>query len=169
MVFICLKIFFARIIDVRIGTVRTVLTVKGKTYLPTFLAFFEVFIWFLVAKEALNTSINSFWVPISYSLGYATGTYLGIYIVNHYSKGLVGIQVITSKNNKRLISALRKSGFGVSIIPLTKEEDNTKKELLLIQINKKSIRRVTKIVRTYSPKAFVIINETKYAQNGLLK
>ena len=166
---ICLKIFSARIVDVTIGTIRTVLTVKGRKYLPTFLAFFEVFIWFIIAKEALNNNINSLWIPVSYSLGYAFGTFLGTYVVNNYVKGFISIQVITSSNNIELIKCLRNHGYGVSVISLKKGETKEKKDLLLIQVKKKSLKIVTGIVRKYHPEAFVIINETKYVQNGLLK
>ena len=59
LVFLCIKIFFARILDVSIGTVRTMIMVRGKMYITAILAFIEVFIWFLVAREALVTNINS--------------------------------------------------------------------------------------------------------------
>ena len=55
----CLEIFAARIIDVSLGTLRTVLFVKGKTIEPFIIAFFEVLVWYAVAKEALNTTGNT--------------------------------------------------------------------------------------------------------------
>ena len=59
MILTCLKIFLARIVDVSLGTIRTVLVVKGKSITPAVVAFFEVLIWFIVAREALNTELNS--------------------------------------------------------------------------------------------------------------
>ena len=44
MLLLCLKIFFARIIDVTLGTIRTVLVVRGRRFTPAFIAFFEVLI-----------------------------------------------------------------------------------------------------------------------------
>ena len=40
---VCVKIFFGRILDVSIGTVRTVISVKGQKFAASVLAFFEVF------------------------------------------------------------------------------------------------------------------------------
>ena len=77
MVWICIKIFFARILDVSIATIRQNVMLKGHYFKSTILAFMEIFIWFLVAREALTVGISSLWIPISYSLGYATGTLLG--------------------------------------------------------------------------------------------
>ena len=103
MVLTCLKIFLARIVDVSLGTIRTVLVVKGKNITPAIVAFFEVLIWFVVAREALNTDLNSILIPIFYALGYATGTYIGTFITSKVVDGLIGVQVITiSTNNKML-------------------------------------------------------------------
>ena len=44
---LCLKVFFVRIIDVSMGTCRTIVTVKGKKLLASLIGFFEVFIWFI--------------------------------------------------------------------------------------------------------------------------
>ena len=77
LLFLCIKIFFARICDVSLGTVRMVVTVKGKSVLAAVLAFLEVFIWFMIAREALNTEITSLWIPLSYAGGFASGTLIG--------------------------------------------------------------------------------------------
>ena len=76
-IFTCLKIFAARIVDVSLGTLRTRYFVKGKTIEPFIIAFVEVLIWFVVAREALNTDGNMFFIAISYAGGYATGTLIG--------------------------------------------------------------------------------------------
>ena len=81
-----LKIFFARILDVSIGTIRTIMTVKGYTILPSIAAFFEVLIWYFVAKEALLVSYDSVLIPIAYSSGYATGTFMGSLISKYFIK-----------------------------------------------------------------------------------
>ena len=95
MIILCLKIFFARIIDVTLGTIRTVLVVRGRRFTPAIIAFFEVLIWFLVAREALTTDVKSIIIPICYAAGYATGTYIGGYISNNFVEGLIGVQVTT--------------------------------------------------------------------------
>ena len=169
MFFMCLKIFLARIIDVSIGTVRTVLVVKGNRLLGAILAFFEVFIWFFAAREALNT-IDSILIPIFYAGGFATGTYIGTLISNNYLDGLIGIQIITKSNLAlKIIKEIRASGYGVSVIDLKNTQDNISKKMLLIQLNKKRLKDITKIVRNIDPNAFVIINETKYVQKGVIK
>ena len=77
---LCGKIFFARILDVTIATFRQNIMLKGKMFVGAFLAFLEILIWFFIAREALLIPIHNLWIPISYSLGYATGTLLGAYL-----------------------------------------------------------------------------------------
>ena len=65
MLVLCLTVFFGRIIDVSLGNIRTLLTVKGKRIIAATIGFIEATIWFLVVKEALNTGANSLWIVFS--------------------------------------------------------------------------------------------------------
>jgi uncharacterized protein YebE (UPF0316 family) len=167
--FLCLKIFFARILDVSIGTIRTMLMVKGKVFVMTILAFIEVFIWFLVAKEALVTDIKNIFIPISYSLGYATGTLLGAFISNKFIKGVVGVQVILEKENEQFLKNVRKEGYAVSIINLKNDLNGKPRELLYFQINNRNLKDLLNLIKQYDDKAFIVVNETKTVQNGFIK
>lgn len=169
LVFLCIKIFFARIADVTVGTVRTMIMIKGKTVLTGVLAFIEVFIWFLVAREALVTEVNSFWIPISYSLGYATGTLLGSYLSQRFIRGVVGVQVVVPKENKKLIKTLRDHGFACSVMDLKDDYEGNKKDMLFLQVNNRSLKKVTNLIKKMEPNAFVVVNETKAVQNGYFK
>ena len=94
---LCLKIFFVRILDVSLGTLRTMITVKGKNLYASLIGFFEILVWFLIVKEALNTDNTSIWVAISYALGFATGTYLGGILSSKFISGNLSLQIITNK------------------------------------------------------------------------
>lgn len=166
MLFLCLKIFFVRILDVSLGTVRTIMTVKNKNLIASVIGFVEITVWFLVVKEALNTDNNSIFIVFSYALGFSTGTYIGGLISNRYIKGYMSVQVISDKYDK-LVSVLRENGFGVSTINIKGKD--TDKVMLLIQINSSSLDKLKSIINKCDSKAFVIINETKYVQNGFIK
>src|SRR5574344_771557 len=107
--FLCLKVFIVRIIDVSLGTFRTMQMVKGKALFSTIIGFFEVLIWFLVVKEAINTANTSIFIALSYAGGCATGNYLGMYISDKYIAELLSIEIITEKY-ELLIKELRKNG-----------------------------------------------------------
>lgn len=165
----CLKIFAARIVDVSLGTLRTVFFVKGKTIEPFIIAFIEVIIWYLVAREALNTAGNTILIAISYAGGYATGTFIGSKLSKILVKGVVGIQIIVKESAEDLINNLRNRGFAVSIIELKNDYEGKNKDMLYIQVNNNKLKEVTEIVKEYDESAFIVVNETKLIQNGLIK
>ena len=165
----CLKIFAARIIDVTLGTLRTVFFVKGKTIEPFIIAFFEVLIWYLIAKEALNTVGNTFYIAVSYAGGYATGTFIGSYLSKRLIKGEVGVQVILEEGYDKLINKLHKKGYGVSIIELKNDYDGKYKDMLFIEVSTKNLKELTNIIKTYDNDAFMVVNETKIVHNGFVK
>ena len=169
MVLLCFKIFFARILDVSIGTFRTVIMVKGKKNIASVLAFFEVFIWFLIAREALNTRVSSIIIPISYSLGYACGTYIGTYLANRFIKGVICVQVITYENQK-MLKEIKDNNYGLSIIELMQEKQTKKYKIMLyIQLKNYKLKELEKIIYKYDKTAFIVVNETKNIVNGYVR
>ena len=162
---LCFKIFSARILDVSIGTVRSVFTIKGKSFIAALIGFIEVLIWFLVAREALSSNEVNFFIAISYSLGYATGTYIGGILSKALIKGKLNVQVIT--NNIHIIDKLRNKGFAVSVIDIKGKDSN--KYMLVIGINNNKKEELIDTIKKLDNDAFVYINETIYIQNGYIK
>lgn len=164
----CLVMFSARIIDVTLGTIRTIISIKGKTILSSIIAFIEVTIWFLVAKKALTT-VDNILIVLSYSLGYATGNFIGTYISKNYIKGLIKVEVITKKINKKFIKTIRDNGYALSVIELKKELNNNKKYLLIIEVVNKKQNNLIKLLKELDENIFIIINESKVVYNGFIK
>ena len=158
--FTCLKIFFARILDVSLNTIRTTFVLRGRTIIVAVIAFLEITIWFLVARTALNRELNIF-IVLSYSGGYTTGTILGTIITNNYIKTNMEVLVISNiiKNTKKIKDA----SFGVSII-----EKSNNKSILLIETNKKRLDELTNLIYKLDKDAFITIKETKTIINGYM-
>ena len=72
-------IFFGRIIDVSLGTLRIIFVSKGEKYKAPIIGFFEVLIWIVVISEIFSRA-NDFIAYLSYAGGYATGNFVGILI-----------------------------------------------------------------------------------------
>ena len=162
---LCIKIFFVRILDVSLGTFRTIITIKGKALYASLIGFIEVFVWFLIVREALS-DVNSIWIAISYSLGFATGTYIGAILSNHFIEGTLSIQIVTTKYN--LVNIIRENGYGVTVLKVS-GKDETEKFMLLVEIKNKSLNHLRSITSSYDKDSFLIVTETKYVQNGFIK
>lgn len=167
MFILCLKIFFVRILDVSLGTIRTMFVVRGKKLISSMIGFFEILVWFLVVKEALQTESNSIFIAISYSLGFATGNYIGALLSDKLITGNVSVQVFTNNNNLEKI--LREHGYGVSSVVYTGYEEEAHKHMLFINVDKNKEKALRELIKKNDKEAFIIVNETKYVENGYFK
>lgn len=164
MLLLCLKIFISRIIDVSLGTLRTMFIVKGNKIVSASIAFIEIMIWFYAAREALVSTESSILIAISYALGYATGTFIGTYFNELFISGIYNIEVISNKINKNDILKIKKNNFGVSVL---KTIDN--KNILFLSINKKRYKECIKLIKTIDKDSFIVVNDAKVAFNGYIK
>lgn len=162
MLLLCLKIFFTRILDVSLGTFRTIVLIKGKNILAGFIGFFEVFVWFVIVQEALNTPNSSIWIAIFYSLGFAAGTIIGAYITNYFISTPITLQIITTSDE--MAEFLREKGYGVSVLN-ARGKDGIK-NMLILETTDKHYKELMSFVRLIDEKAFVVVDEKKYVHNG---
>jgi len=164
---LCIKIFLVRILDVSLGTVRTMFTVKNKKFFASLIGFVEVLIWFLIVREAFNSEESGIYIALSYSLGFATGTYIGGYLADILITGNITLQVFT--DNLELDNIIRKNGYAVSAVECKGYDKEISKEVLYINVNKRKEKELKKIIHKNDKDAFVIVNETKYVVNGYFK
>ena len=110
-----LFIFFARVCDVSIGTIRTIVTVQGRTTIAFCLAIVEISIWVLVAGKVINQiGEQPIWV-VFYAFGYATGNVVGIKVEKKLAFGLIILKVLTRKygrTNHKCAEGKRTAGNG---------------------------------------------------------
>ena len=164
---LCIKIFCARIVDVSLGTIRTIFTVKGKNIFAGLIGFIEICIWFTIVREALNTDEKSIFIMISYAAGYATGTLLGGELSSKLIKTNFTVQVITDKYE--LANTLREKGYAVTILNAQGQIREKNKYMLYIEIRNKNFTKLQQFIKKFDDKAFIVVNETKFVQNGFLK
>ena len=110
-----LFVFFARICDVSIGTVRTIMTVQGKTVISFVLALFEISIWVLVASTVINQLKEKPILIVFYAFGYATGNVVGILVERKLAFGIIILKVLTRTAGTEITDFLRKNGQAVTV------------------------------------------------------
>ncbi len=153
----CFVIFFTRLIDTTLGTLRTITTVKNQKSIATIIAFIETIIWLVIFKESIDPNNFSIVVVISYSLGFALGTYIGMIIIEKYSTIYVSVNIICKKN-KKLVNELINNGYSVSVVKIMGKE--------LIGTTSKRVTYIKEIVNAFEKNAFITINENKKVYNG---
>ena len=166
---LCLIVCFGRIIDVALGTSRTVFTVRGKSYIAAIIGLIEAMLWFLIVREALSfqaEGMQTYLIAISYALGYAVGTYCGGLVTSKLIRTKVNVQVITTSKNEEFVKTLSDAGFGATILIATGATKQEEGYMLLIETDNKQLKELKKIIAENDPSAFITVSDTKSTHNG---
>lgn len=161
-----LLIFFARILDVSIGTLRLIFVSKGFKFLAPILGFFEVIIWLLAIGQIMQ-NLSNILCYLAYGLGFAMGNYIGILLEEKMSIGTVLVRVIPKLDVQNLIKSLRQDDFAVSAVEI--DGLKGKNKMLLSIIKRKDIKYYIKTVHHFNPNAFYTIEDVKAIKEGFIK
>ncbi len=160
-------IFIFRIIEVSIGTLRIILINKDYRKIGVILAFFEVLIWVFVASRVIEGITEEPIKGIVYSLGYATGVYVGSKLENKIALGRVLVQAITTEDIGIVIAnVLRSKGYGVTIVK--GEGKDSIRSVLMIYANRRDKESVCEEIQNIDPKAMVVSNDITNLHGGFV-
>lgn len=157
-------IFCARICDVTMGTIRVIFISKGIRHLAPFIGFFEVIIWLLAIGQVMNnlTNVVSY---IAYGAGFATGTYIGMYIEEKISLGLTSVRIITKEAPQELMQYLRSQNYGVTSVE--GEGATGRVKMVFTIIRRQDLPRVVHMIKKFHPNAFYSVEEVKSVEEGI--
>ena len=110
-----LLICLARIVDVSMGTVRSLLANKGHKKVAPIIGFFEVTIW-VSAMGVVVQNLGHWQSLLAYGLGYALGNFLGIYIEERIALGNSVVRIITNQDAHNLAAKLREMGYRATLL-----------------------------------------------------
>lgn len=158
-----LFIFFARIIDVSMATVRTLMIVKGKRGYASLIGFFEVIIY-ITALGKVVSGLNNIGNLMAYALGFACGNYFGSYIEEKIALGNLTAQIVMKERRPDIVQKLRESGFGVTVIEGYGKEGV--REVLNITLKRKDLKKLNEIIEDYSENLFITVSETRHIKGG---
>lgn len=162
-------IFFAKIIEVSISTIRLVFINKGERVKGAVLGFIEIIIWLVVVSSVLNNINEDPIKAFIYAAAFSLGNYLGVTIESKIAVGLASIQVVVNqKSGELLADTLREQGYGVTIIE-GKGKNESVKNLLFIQLKRKKIPEAVKLIKQHNPEAYITVNDIKSMLGGYIK
>ncbi|MCW3104071.1 MAG: hypothetical protein JWO09_2511 [Bacteroidetes bacterium] len=159
-----LIIFFSRVCDVSLGTLRHVFISKGFRKIVPILGFFEVLIWIVVVAQVMK-NLNNFACYLAWAGGFATGTYVGLRIEERLALGMQVIRIITNQNSDALITALKDRKHGVTIVDAQGGMGPVK--MIFTIIKRKNVQSVEKLIALHNPKAFYSIEDIKNTKEGV--
>jgi uncharacterized protein YebE (UPF0316 family) len=150
-------VFFARVVDVSVGTLRTISIIQGRTKIAFILAFIETSVWLLVLSAVLPKVIESPVLGVFYAFGFATGNVVGILVEKRLAMGHTNFRVITTRFAKEISNSLREKGFAVTTFE-GEGKDGVVTEIYVAS-ERKNLPLLIKIVKEIEPDAFYIAEQ----------
>jgi len=164
LVIIPILISFARIIDVTLGTIRTILVTKGNRFLAPILGFFEVLIW-LIAIGQVMQNLTNFVNYFAYAFGFAMGNYIGVLIESKLAMGMVALRIVTKVEAFKLIEFLKGENLGVTVFDGQGATGHV--HMIFTVLKRSSMPRIINYIREYNPNAFYSVEDIKFVSGGV--
>lgn len=156
---LCAAIFCARLTDVSLGTLRTLMVFRGYRALSALVGFFEVLLWIVAASQVI-THLDKWYLAVAYAGGFAAGNYVGITLEAKLAMGRELVRVVTHSPDICLARILREHKY--SVIELAARfDDDQDVEILLISESRKRIPALCQLIARVDPKAFYTTSDIK--------
>jgi uncharacterized protein YebE (UPF0316 family) len=152
---VCIAIFLLRIVDVSIGTIRTIAVVRGRPSVAVCLGFFEVLIWLLAIAQVLTRVMHDPIVAIFYAGGFAAGNGVGIAIERQLSSRLAVLRLLSTRHGQQIAVALQGAGRVLAILPGTTLEGPT--HLVYVSTPIRQVPQVLDRARAVAPDLFFLV------------
>jgi uncharacterized protein YebE (UPF0316 family) len=155
-----LLIFFARILDVSINTVRIIYVLGGRKFTSTLLGFFESFIWLMAIRQIFEHLDN--WICyIAYPAGFAAGIFVGMIIEEKIAYGKVIVRIITRKEIQGLLQYLNKEYFRYTYVRA--EGPDGIENLVFTVLQRENLEMLLQKLKEILPTAFYTVEKVNRA------
>jgi uncharacterized protein YebE (UPF0316 family) len=161
-----LLVFFLRLTDVSIGSIRIVMLVRGRPLIAGILGFFESLVWVLAAGLVL-TNMDSPLRIVAFAAGFAVGTVLGGTVERWIAMGQSVLRVITPTDTPAVAPALREAGFGVTVLNAEGRDGDVR--LAFTVVPRRRNAEVLSLIHQHNPAAFVTLEDVSTPELRLRK
>ena len=147
-----LFIFFLRVADQSLGTMRARLVSRNKPVYGALIGLIESVIWIIAVAKVIN-DIDEPILIAGYAIGFSAGTILGYYAERILGLGDVVIRVFASIRSPSVAEPLREKGFGVTVINGEGKEGTVK--IYWCIIPRRKLKSALQIIKKVNPDAYV--------------
>jgi uncharacterized protein YebE (UPF0316 family) len=159
-------IFFGKIIEVTVSTLRMVLINRGERVKGSIIAFFDILLWLIITGTVLQGYKEDPLRIVFFALAFAVGNYLGSWLEDKLAFGLSSVQVIVSESpeSKMLAQVLRNEGFAVTTIQGSGRSGQ--RDILMLHLKRKKIPIALNIINHHHPGAVIVVNDNRLISGG---
>lgn len=150
-------IILARIMDVSLGTVRTICVVRGARWTASLLGFCEVIVWITAVSGVLvhPTLVK----VVSYGLGFALGNACGIWLESKLAMGQQRVIAMSKNYNQAIAMALRMADYTVTEVPARGGRGEV--AMCFVIAPRKRTGRIIQIIKGADEDAVVVVEDVR--------
>ncbi len=153
---LALAIFGLRIIDVTLGTLRTISVVEGRVRLSVVLGFFEVLIWITAVSQVISGVNESFVTLVAYAAGFAAGNAIGIVVERRMAMGACVVRMISDQGmGPKIAQTLR--DMGQPVTTFMGEGRNGPRMLVYATTKREDVPDLVAAATKIDPKVFYVV------------
>lgn len=153
-------IFFGKIIEVTLMTIRVVLISKGERRIGAIVAFFEICLWILIVSNVIQGLSEDPIKAIAYALGFAIGNYTGSWLEDRIGIGTSQIQLIVKEEHgKELAEHLFSQGLPCTVVQ--GQGHHLARHILYVIVPRRKVREVIQMAKDAQSNAVITVHEIK--------
>ncbi len=162
---LCLIVFSLRVIDVTLGTLRTVAIVKGHVQPAVVLGFFELIIWVAAISQVVSRLHESWWLALAYAGGFAAGNGVGLEAERLLARGVSGVRILSQTSGNEIARILRGEGHSVTAFP--GEGESGPVTMVYAMAPRRSTQRMIAAARSIDPNLLYVVDPAHETNGGV--
>lgn len=157
-------IFFAKTIELTLGTLRLIIVANGKKILGAVLQGIAALVWvFAVGLVVVDVTSDPLKI-VAFALGSTFGSYLGSFLEEKMAIGSNMLMAIIDKHLEEAITTtIRNRGYAVTVI--NGEGKEKERAILMIMVSRKKRSEIVNMIKKIDYEA-MIISESASTING---
>lgn len=153
-------------IDVSMGTIRTVYIYMGKKLLSTVIGFFEVTLFIFAVSSVVTHVGKSWYLMFAYSGGFAAGTLVGIILERLFAVGYSQVRVISKGKGQAIAQNLWANNYGATIVQGKGREGDV--DMIFSVVPRKQLKACQKVIDEIDDTSFITVSDSKYFVGGFM-
>ena len=163
MIISALVIFFLRLIDMSLGTLRLVLVMRGRKGLAGILGFFQALV-FVTAIAGVLQDLDNIFNILGYAGGFAAGIILGMVIEERLAIGFGHVRIISAEHGAAVAAALRAGGYAATELIGRGREGSV--SVINSTVRRRDVKQVQELATAADPDCFVTVDEVRPLRRG---
>ncbi len=152
-------IFVLRVVDVSLGTLRTIFVIEGRARVAVVLGFFEVLVWVTAIAHVVGRFEEQPLLAPFYAGGFSAGVGTGLLIERELALKLFVVRFISRLSSGEMAQAL--AGAGHVLATFAGEAGGAARNLIYVSAKGKRVRTVLDRARRADPDLFYLVESAR--------